>query len=70
MGAMTHRLNDNPLKLDQQKRLNDFMQMLTVEADNFLGYPCTREFDYQSLFSFLAFPLNNVEILLFQADII
>jgi histidine decarboxylase len=60
MGAMAHRLNDNPLKPEQQRRLDDFMQMLTVEADNFLGYPCTREFDYHSLFPFLALPLNNV----------
>jgi len=51
---------DHPLKPDQQKRLDDFYQMLSVEADHFLGYPCTREFDYRSLYRFLGLPMNNV----------
>jgi histidine decarboxylase len=51
---------DYTLMPDQQKRLDDFYQMLSVEADHFLGYPCTREFDYRPLYRFLGLPMNNV----------
>lgn len=50
----------NPLnKIDQDKldRLRDYC---VREADHFLGYPCTREFDYTPLYEFLSYPLNNV----------
>lgn len=53
-------LGTKPLKLDQQTRLDDFLRQMQTEADHFLGYPCTREFDYSSLYPFLSMPLNNV----------
>jgi histidine decarboxylase len=53
-------LGARPLKQDQQKRLDDFFLRLQDEADHFLGYPCTREFDYSALYPFLSMPLNNV----------
>ncbi len=48
------------LRSQQQKRLDAFLQKLQVDADHFLGYPCTREFDYSSLYPFLSMPLNNI----------
>ena len=33
---------------------------MEVEAGHFLGYPCTREFDYTPLYPFLAYLMNNV----------
>ncbi len=60
MTSISPGVADYPLKPDQQKRLDDFYQMLSVEADHFLGYPCTREFDYRSLYRFLGLPMNNV----------
>lgn len=60
MKSINYRLGSHPLKPDQQQRLDDFLQMLKVEADHYLGYPCTREFDYKSLYPFLDFPMNNV----------
>ena len=53
-------LGTRPLHLDNQKRLDNFYNRLQVEADHFLGYPCTREFDYSPLYPFLSLPLNNV----------
>ena len=53
-------LGTKPLKQDQQLRLDVLFNTLQVEADHFLGYPCTREFDYSSLYPFMNMPLNNV----------
>jgi histidine decarboxylase len=52
-------LNDN-LAPKQQQRLQDFLHDMQKEANHFLGYPCTRMFDYSELFPFLALPMNNV----------
>ena len=60
MNSTKHLLGSHPLKPDLQQRLDDFLQLLKQEADHFLGYPCSREFDYTSLYPFLDFPLNNV----------
>jgi histidine decarboxylase len=53
-------LGIQPLKQNQQLRLDALFSKLQVEADHFLGYPCTREFDYSSLYPFMTMPLNNV----------
>lgn len=60
MNATPQYRGSHNLPPDQQQRLDDLLQKLQVEADHFLGYPCTREFDYTPLFPFLAFPMNNV----------
>lgn len=52
--------NSKSLTSEQQKKLADFLLYMQNEADHFLGYPCTREFDYSSLYPFLSLPLNNV----------
>ncbi len=60
MNNSNQRLGFRNLKPDQQQRLDDLLEKLHIEADHFLGYPCTREFDYTPLYPFLAFPMNNV----------
>ncbi len=50
----------HPLTPNQEQRLNEFFQFLQGEADHFLGYPCTRNFDYTPLYRFLSLPMNNV----------
>ena len=50
----------SPLKKNLQKQLSVFFQQLTTEAKRFLGYPCSRNFDYSPLYPFLSLPLNNV----------
>lgn len=60
MKEINQHLGIQSLEEKQQRRLTDFMQMLKIEADHFLGYPCTREFDYRALYPFLSMPLNNV----------
>lgn len=46
--------------MHDQQRLDNFFLQMQIEADHFLGYPCTREFDYSALYPFLSLPLNNV----------
>ncbi len=60
MKITSFHIGTRPLKQKQQKRLDAFLQQLRVDADHFLGYPCTREFDYSPLYPFLSMPLNNV----------
>ena len=60
MKTTSFHIGTRPLKQKQQKRLDAFLQQLRVDADHFLGYPCTREFDYSPLYPFLSMPLNNV----------
>lgn len=44
----------------KNRRLTEFLDYMREEADHFLGYPCTREFDYSALYPFLRLPMNNV----------
>ena len=60
MNSSKHTLGSHPLKPDLQQRLDDYLQQMKLEADQFLGYPCSREFDYTPLYPFMDFPLNNV----------
>lgn len=60
MDTIQIQLGARPLKQDQKKRLDNFLRKMQSEADHFLGYPCTREFDYSPLYPFLSLPLNNV----------
>ena len=60
MKSINDRLGDCSLASGQQQRLQDSLSYMQKEADHFLGYPCTRVFDYSELFPFLALPMNNV----------
>lgn len=60
MQSSNQPLGVHPLPSIQQQRLDNLLQMLRIEAERFLGYPCTRSFDYTPLYPFLSFPLNNV----------
>lgn len=48
------------LEPDDNRRLTEFLAYMREEANHFLGYPCTREFDYSALYPFLGLPMNNV----------
>jgi histidine decarboxylase len=60
MNDINFSLGSHPLQPDLQQRLNEFLQFLQVEAEHFLGYPCTRRFDYTPLYPFLGLPMNNL----------
>jgi len=60
MNSIDDRLAHCKLAPDQQQRLQDSLSYMQKEADHFLGYPCTRVFDYSELYPFLALPMNNV----------
>jgi histidine decarboxylase len=49
-----------PLSLADANRLDRLYRTLKTEAQHFLGYPCNRQFNYEPLYLFLQFPLNNV----------
>jgi len=49
-----------PLALEDQRRLDELYAMIEREADFFIGYPCSANFDYSPLFRFLSHPVNNV----------
>ena len=57
MKTTSFHIGTRPLKQKQQKRLDTFLHQLRIDADHFLGYPCTREFDYSPLYPFLSMPL-------------
>ncbi len=60
MSSLYDRLGACELSPEHQRRLRDSLAHMQVEADHFLGYPCTRVFDYSTLFPFLSLPINNV----------
>ena len=45
---------------NDRARLDELLRHIEHKADEFLGYPCTCEFDYSPLYPFLKYPLNNV----------
>lgn len=49
-----------PLPPEQRQRLENLLAMVAKDADHFVGYPCTSQFDYSPLYPFLAYPMNNV----------
>ena len=48
------------LSKEDKKKLENLLEICEREGDHFLGYPCTKEFDYSSLYPFLSHPINNV----------
>ncbi len=60
MKSTNDRLDDCNLTPDQCERLQGSLSYMQQEADHFLGYPCTRAFDYSTLYPFLSLPMNNV----------
>lgn len=47
----------NPL---DEQRLKTYMAKAEERANNFLGYPIARDFDYSALYPLFALPLNNI----------
>jgi len=43
-----------------QKRLQDFLLNIRNKTDQFLGYPVSKDFDFQPFADFLDLPLNNL----------
>ena len=60
MKSIQDRLGECKLPSAQQKCLQNTLSYTQQEADHFLGYPCTRVFDYSALYPFLSLPINNV----------
>lgn len=60
MQSIYDKLSHCKLEPEQQKRLQRSLSNIEEEAEYFLGYPCTRLFDYSALYPFLSFPMNNV----------
>ena len=48
------------LKPEDQARLNELYARMRVANDISLGYPSSKDFDYESLDRFLRFPINNI----------
>lgn len=48
------------LSEEDKQKLDNLLEICEREGDHFLGYPCTREFDYSPLYKFLSYPINNV----------
>ncbi len=48
------------LSATDEKRLDDLYSRIEREYETVIGYPCSGEMDYQALFRFLRFPINNV----------
>ena len=40
--------------------LNELEEHLADEKDKFIGYPCNADFNYEALYRFLAYPINNI----------
>jgi histidine decarboxylase len=60
MALMKSANSEGQLSDQQQRRLQDLLDLAVQESTHFLGYPCNRAFDYTPLYPFLAFPMNNV----------
>ena len=43
-----------------QATLNELEEHLIAEKDKFIGYPCNANFNYEPLYRFLAYPINNI----------
>ena len=48
------------LSPEDRSRLDAFHAMVDEQAQTFAGYPVTANFNYQELFRFLSYPLNNI----------
>ncbi len=43
-----------------QARLDELEDYLIAEKDRLIGYPCNADFNYEALYRFLAYPINNI----------
>jgi len=50
----------NKLSESDAGRLKSYMQNTFERAENFIGYPIARDFDYAELYPLLRLPLNNI----------
>jgi histidine decarboxylase len=48
------------LQATDQQVLNDLLAKVKEQTDLFLGYPVSKDFDYQALSDFLKYPMNNL----------
>jgi histidine decarboxylase len=48
------------LSAKDRLRLEEFYEKLEKKTSGFLGYPVSKDFNYEALFRFLKFPLNNL----------
>ena len=48
------------LKPVDEDRLKRFLEGIKARTETFLGYPVSKDFDYEDLYEFLKYPLNNL----------
>ncbi|MDO6808928.1 histidine decarboxylase [Zobellia galactanivorans] len=46
--------------MDNEQQIEELRAKLIQEKDRVIGYPVAKDFDYSSLYKFLAYPINNV----------
>ncbi|MEN8187150.1 MAG: histidine decarboxylase [Bacteroidota bacterium] len=48
------------LTINEQQKLDNLYRGIKYHSENFLGYPVSKDFNYDALHKFLKFPLNNL----------
>jgi histidine decarboxylase len=54
------KMEAGKLQVKDQQVLNDLLEKVKEQTDLFLGYPVSKDFDYQALSDFLKYPMNNL----------
>ena len=49
-----------PLPPEAVERLRQLLDTINIQADRFVGYPCSQDYDYAQLAPFLCYAMNNV----------
>lgn len=49
-----------PLNQKDKQRLHSFVENIAEATGNFIGYPVSKDFDYQELLPLIKYPLNNL----------
>lgn len=51
-------------KVSTTEKLTALLNDVREARDSFLGYPVSKDFNYEPLYEFLQYPINNLGILL------
>ncbi|WP_343522989.1 histidine decarboxylase [Pedobacter sp.] len=53
-------METNRLQAEDQEVLDHLLEKVKEQTELFLGYPVSKDFDYQSLYDFFKYPMNNL----------
>ncbi|MFD2582922.1 histidine decarboxylase [Pedobacter vanadiisoli] len=53
-------METNRLQAEDQEVLDHLLEKVKEQTGLFLGYPVSKDFDYQTLYDFLKYPMNNL----------